>query len=57
MLAGGSCAVRSLDIGTQRDRRPLEALALPHSAAVVRDIENSLITANMQSKTGFSSSN
>jgi len=28
----------------------------PHSAAAVRDIEKSLITANMQSKTGFPSS-
>jgi len=28
----------------------------PHSAAAVRDIEKGLITANMQSKMGFSSS-
>jgi len=37
-------------------KRTCVAHTSPHSAAAVKDIEKSLITANMQSKMGFASS-
>jgi len=57
MLAGGiSVLLTSECKGTDPLGSMCVAHTSPHSVTAVRDIEKSLITANMQSKTGFPSS-